>query len=260
MQTLPGKAADSKAAKQVSDLEGLSSDGILRYGGAEDGRNDADFLEDLEPSDAEAGFFLEVEALSNHTSYMDAVEAEDDGQKSLSTDAEQGRRRKKLWPQRFPVRDPRPAGEVLAGESLEKIARATLEAHNAYRRKHGAPPLKWSKRCYEHAAKRARICQQLRRMQHGNTGSVFDRMGQNIYWQSNGAGARAAVTAWYSEASMYNFRKPGYQRGTGHFTQLVWKKTRYVGLAFSPDGRYLVANYFPSGNYRGQFKLNVEKH
>lgn len=46
----------------------------------------------------------------------------------------------------------------------------------------------------------------------------------------------------------------------GHFTQIVWKNTQYlgVGIAKNAYGRtVIVATYFPPGNYKGQFINNV---
>ena len=49
--------------------------------------------------------------------------------------------------------------------------------------------------------------------------------------------------------------------GTGHFTQVVWKNTRDIGIgkAFGKDGRVFVCvNYHPPGNVIGRFKDNVQ--
>ena len=47
----------------------------------------------------------------------------------------------------------------------------------------------------------------------------------------------------------------------GHFTQVVWKDSRRlgVGIAFGNSGRtaIIVANYYPRGNYQGQFAQQV---
>ena len=46
----------------------------------------------------------------------------------------------------------------------------------------------------------------------------------------------------------------------GHFTQLVWKGSREVGIgrAQSRDGKwFVVANFFPAGNYIGRNAENV---
>lgn len=47
---------------------------------------------------------------------------------------------------------------------------------------------------------------------------------------------------------------------TGHFTQVVWKSSREVGLgrAQAKDGKWLVcANFYPAGNYIGHNAENV---
>ena len=69
-----------------------------------------------------------------------------------------------------------------------------------------------------------------------------------------------ATDDWYSEIKMYNFKKD-YQNGTGHFTQLVWKETEEVGFGVANKGStyYVVANYYPAGNFLGQFANNVFK-
>jgi hypothetical protein len=47
----------------------------------------------------------------------------------------------------------------------------------------------------------------------------------------------------------------------GHFTQMVWKGSRELGVgrAVSDNGRrtYVVCNYFPAGNLVGHFEDNV---
>lgn len=66
---------------------------------------------------------------------------------------------------------------------------------------------------------------------------------------------------WYSEISNYNFNVPSSLINTGHFTQIVWKDTKKlgIGLAFAREGRkvYVVAQYNPPGNYPRAFRTNV---
>jgi hypothetical protein len=64
---------------------------------------------------------------------------------------------------------------------------------------------------------------------------------------------------WYEEANNYNYNDD-FQQGKGHFAQMVWRNTREVGFgrARAADGKwYAVANYYPAGNYIGQFRDNV---
>ena len=49
--------------------------------------------------------------------------------------------------------------------------------------------------------------------------------------------------------------------GCGHFTQVVWKSSRQLGVgkAKSFDARqvFVVCMYYPAGNYVGRYKDNV---
>merc|ERR1712217_720289 len=56
----------------------------------------------------------------------------------------------------------------------------------------------------------------------------------------------------------HNFGVNASQPGTGHFTQLVWKDTTTVGMAKSSDGKFVVANYLPPGNFKGEYLDNVK--
>ena len=64
----------------------------------------------------------------------------------------------------------------------------------------------------------------------------------------------------------YNFKRDGKQVGTGHFTQIVWKDTKALGIGLaaskSEDGHicsYVVARYSKAGNDLGTIRSNVGK-
>ena len=65
------------------------------------------------------------------------------------------------------------------------------------------------------------------------------------------------TASWYDEIKLYNFKKNDFSSKTGHFTQVVWKKSQAlgVGIAFTKDRRsvYVVAQYTPAGNMLGDF-------
>ncbi|VDN38391.1 unnamed protein product [Dibothriocephalus latus] len=69
-----------------------------------------------------------------------------------------------------------------------------------------------------------------------------------------------ATYAWYNEGLNYDFNENGDQ-GFGHFTQIVWRGTEKVGfgMARSKDKKslYIVARYFPPGNYQNDYRKNV---
>ena len=145
-------------------------------------------------------------------------------------------------------------------------AQATLRAHNRLRAVHGAPPLAWSDACAENAAVAAQRCRERNAMFHNNCKE--HGQGQNIFMYASGAGERrsdaAPVHAWYAEVAEpgypFPMARPTCPAGTGHFTQVVWKATTHVGMAWAGDpktGVFVVANYAPFGNVQGAFAENV---
>lgn len=137
--------------------------------------------------------------------------------------------------------------------------REALQAHNAVRARHGSPPLHWNQECYLFARQQADVCQAKGGLSHGSVDGPTGRHGQNIFFCSRSPSPTQAVDAWASEAACYSYDRPGFHSSTGHFTQLVWASTLFVGLASSADGRFIVANYFPAGNTntREDFERNV---
>lgn len=68
----------------------------------------------------------------------------------------------------------------------------------------------------------------------------------------------AATDMWYEEVNNpgYNFNRPGYTSGVGHFTQIVWKGSTKLGCGVS--GVYVVCRYCEvAGNMQGDFPDNV---
>lgn len=62
------------------------------------------------------------------------------------------------------------------------------------------------------------------------------------------------------QVQRYDFKTGGHQLGTDHFTQVVWKNSKELGMARakSSDGRvYVVARYRPAGNDLNAFNDNV---
>lgn len=58
----------------------------------------------------------------------------------------------------------------------------------------------------------------------------------------------------------YDFNQGGHQSRTGHFTQVVWKNSKELGMARAKSSNgsvYVVARYRPAGNDLNAFKGNV---
>lgn len=90
------------------------------------------------------------------------------------------------------------------------------------------------------------------------------KYGENIYMSSNTklSDSEAAIEAtnlWFDEGKKYNYRLDSYSSDTGHFTQVIWKdsKSLGIGVARSSKGVYVSANYDPPGNMLKKFLQNV---
>jgi hypothetical protein len=87
--------------------------------------------------------------------------------------------------------------------------------------------------------------------------------GENIYaTTSRSVTGIDPVSSFYSEIKYFRYRAPGFSKATGHFTQVVWKSSKSIGVGVA-KGRYgttfVVVNYYPPGNYKGQFRANVPR-
>jgi uncharacterized protein YkwD len=129
-----------------------------------------------------------------------------------------------------------------------------VEAHNRARRAAGVPPLQWSAQL---AATAQSWANQLRRerctMRHSRTTGI----GENLAWAASQQLSPAGVVAlWVNEAPAYNRAANTCAPGAmcGHYTQVVWRNTRFVGcgLAECGDSEVWVCNYSPPGNYSGE--------
>jgi uncharacterized protein YkwD len=136
-------------------------------------------------------------------------------------------------------------------------AEEMLALHNAKRRAHCAPDLIWSSGLAAAAQSWANRCE----LTHAPR-SVNPNQGENLARGPGKLGEAAFLFGgWYDEVRQYNFAAPGFQKGTGHFTQIVWRGTREVGCAVAScnERKYWVCRYSPQGNIAnpGYFEKNV---
>ncbi len=142
--------------------------------------------------------------------------------------------------------------------SSGKVANEWVKAHNKYRKMHQVGNVKWSAKLAKSAEKFAKNCPQ---------GHAKSGYGENMAWGFNGESMQSVVGRWYKEVSEYDFNNPRYDSSTGHFTQVVWKKTTEIGCATQNNCTYKgktypklhVCRYNPAGNITnaGYFKENV---
>ena len=102
--------------------------------------------------------------------------------------------------------------------------------------------------------------------QSGHSGTRFrgEWMGENIYGSYNiKLNGSYPVKRWHDEISDYDFNTHKSSNGgvTGHFTQVVWKNTKEIGIGYYCQGVSckVVGNYFPGGNYNNYYSTQVQK-
>jgi len=127
-----------------------------------------------------------------------------------------------------------------------------LKRHNYYREQVGVQALKLNKECQETAQKWAEyLAKRNRGLSHSNN----RKYGQNCYWNSVSSTEEQVVDSWASEKRYFNSKTRKYSSKTGHYTQIIWRDTKFVGvgMAIANDGsEYWVCNYYPPGNYTNQ--------
>ncbi|XP_066524864.1 GLI pathogenesis-related 2 [Hoplias malabaricus] len=142
----------------------------------------------------------------------------------------------------------------------EKFKQEFLAKHNEYRTKHGVPKVTLSEELSKTAQTWADHLLSKRSLGHSDTDD-----GENVYYSFSSVKKKptgaAAVESWYSEIKDYNFSKSGHQPKTGHFTQVVWKETKEIGVGMATDGNtvFVVGQYRPAGNITnaGYYEKNV---
>ncbi|XP_067624468.1 uncharacterized protein [Eurosta solidaginis] len=140
---------------------------------------------------------------------------------------------------------------------ISEFHQECLEAHNRFRARHkNCPPLSLSIELSQYAQQWAKHLANTGRLEHRQVHTY----GENLYtargMEVSGA---SVVQSWYDEIRYYDFSKPNYKPGTGHFTQIVWRESRQlgVGVVTKGDTTYVVCNYNPPGNIIGSFESMV---
>jgi pathogenesis-related protein 1 len=144
-----------------------------------------------------------------------------------------------------------PCGENVSGATPAEIQQ-WLNAHNNYRALHGVPPVTWSTVIEASAQAWADTCP---------SGHSVSAYGENMAYASYAQTSQGCVDIWYGEEPLYDYKNPGWNPATGHFTQVVWKNTTQIGCGCktgcSPWYSVCVCQYNPPGNVIGQFAANV---
>lgn len=144
---------------------------------------------------------------------------------------------------------------VLRGAGGAAGRAAFLRVHNDARAAKRVMPLEWSADCAAAAQEWAQI------LADRDTGLVHSGrkgLGENI-WQGSGGNPSPDLAAddWLSEQRAYRGERISEANfmTVGHYTQMVWSGTTSVGFGYARAASgnvYIVANYFPPGNFLGQ--------
>jgi uncharacterized protein YkwD len=131
-----------------------------------------------------------------------------------------------------------------------------LGLHNSYRAQHCVPAVTWSAELAAAAQRWAENCW------IGHDSHRGHHIGENLAWGGDRS-ASSVVDAWYKEVDDYNFAKPGFVHGIGHFTQMIWRDTKQIGCGVAKcylgTVRLWVCRYGPTGNWDGKFAQNVPR-
>jgi uncharacterized protein YkwD len=150
-------------------------------------------------------------------------------------------------------------------DAQQRFINEALDTHNKCRRRHCVEPLVHNPELSKIAQQYANQLAKSKALIHSKNKYQDKNLGENLAYSYDSTlnyySGEKATMQWYDEIKQHNFDLD-YQRGTGHFTQLVWKASKEVGfgVAMASDGSfYAVANYFPAGNLLGTFVKNVPK-
>jgi hypothetical protein len=140
----------------------------------------------------------------------------------------------------------------------------TVELLNAYRAKHGAPPLSLDSEVTDTAQQWADHLHETKSFDHRPNNAY----GENLYWSSTrtraiDSVATKALDNWYSESRRYDYATEMTESNIDydvlHFTAMVWQSSTRVGVGLKQgtNGTYVVVNFAERGNTLNHFTANV---
>ncbi|KAF4532746.1 hypothetical protein B566_EDAN007713 [Ephemera danica] len=175
---------------------------------------------------------------------------------------------------------------VLTSKQKDEV----INLHNKLRKdimngtlKKFAPPavsmssMAWDNELAKIAQRSAEQC----KMEHDKNRKVdrYPSVGQNIYMktlsyrkdlENTGPNMTQVIFSWFNEVKEFRFPPENidpfkFNPDTGHYTQVVWAETKFIGCGFSTftDKKYIqiltFCNYGPGGNVVGARMYQVKK-
>lgn len=162
--------------------------------------------------------------------------------------------------------------EVLKRKINKDEKKALLQAHNEWRARYGVGPLEWSKKLTKESKKWAKkLAKGGFKLEHSprpprTSGENLAYGGNtNLVSRDGDLTPEAVVDLWGNEVNDYDYETNTCAPGKvcGHYTQVVWKDTQFLGgasfKAIVEDAsgnesvqEVWVCNYDPPGNFVGQ--------
>ena len=146
---------------------------------------------------------------------------------------------------------------------FNKLYDKLIKKHNKYRQMYGAQNLDLNIDLCEIAQKYAEKSASFNSIDHCCDLYKNEIIGMNIeIVDSINFNIDSICDKWYNEKNKYDFVSNKYQSDTSHFTQLIWRDTKFVGFGYANNSSgkiYFVAIYYPPGNIFSKFKENVKK-
>ncbi|KAH8704026.1 CAP domain-containing protein [Talaromyces proteolyticus] len=155
------------------------------------------------------------------------------------------------------------------GDSYQQML---LDSHNIHRSNHSAPALSWNDTLAESALALANTCD----YHHDTSLGPASSYGQNIAYGVDMTEVNKIITdMMYNDEMMYYQDLYGQANPDmsnfehwGHYSQIVWVNTQSVGCAtvtcspLAESGSndalpFTVCDYYPAGNYGGEYADNV---
>ena len=144
-------------------------------------------------------------------------------------------------------------------ETKDFFGMEILEEINIYRLKHGVDELIYDEKISKISQKYAEKCAREKELELSENKYNNEDLGEIIFCYKNELTPKDVVDIWYNHGSHnYNYNKE--PEISNDFTQLIWKNSKLFGLGHAitkENKNYIVANFFPQGNIKGQFLKNV---
>ena len=156
-----------------------------------------------------------------------------------------------------PFTTPAPRGQAL-------LQRAMLTSHTAARAQVGQPPLTWDSGLVADALAYAREMARTGKFEHAVQPRGPTAQGENLWTGTLRAYRYGEMAQYWVDERRVFVDRPVPQSSTtgkfgdvGHYTQIIWPRTRAFGCAMAANARdeFLVCRYFPAGNVVGQRAL-----